>query len=128
MGLLDGKNGIIFGIANKRSIAWAIAQAVGREGARLALTYQGERLKENVEELAEKLDKPAILPCDVTDDEQIGSVFQNLKEEFGQLDFIIHAVAYALRDDLEGHFVNTSREGYRIAQDHQRRSGCRTRQ
>ena len=117
MGLLDGKNGIIFGIANKRSIAWAIAQAVAREGARLALTYQGERLKENVEELAEKLDKPAILPCDVSDDEAIGAVFQDLKKEFGRLDFVVHAVAYALREDLEGHFVDTSREGYRIAQD-----------
>jgi enoyl-[acyl-carrier protein] reductase I len=117
MGLLEGKNGIIFGVANKRSIAWAIAQAVAREGARLALTYQGDRLKENVEELAEKLDKPRILPCDVTNDEQIEQVFNDLKNDFGQLDFIIHAVAYALREDLEGHFVNTSREGYKIAQD-----------
>src|SRR5581483_10811501 len=117
MPLLEGKNGIIFGVANKRSIAWAIAQAVAREGARLALTYQGERLKENVEELSAKLEKPVLLPCDVTNDSEIEAVFHKLKEEFGHLDFVVHAVAYALREDMEGHFYDTSREGYRIAQE-----------
>src|SRR5512144_2145517 len=115
--LLEGKHGLVLGIANKRSIAWGIAQATSREGARLAVTYQGERLEENVRELAASLREPLILPCDVTKDSELEALAQSLKREFGSLDFVVHAVAYALREELDGEFVNTSREGYRIAQD-----------
>ena len=115
--LLDGKNGLVLGIANKRSLAWAITQSVAREGARLAVTYQGERLEENVRELAAGLKDPVILPCDVSRDEDIDTLMQGVQKELGGLDFVIHAVAYALREELDGEFLNTSREGYRLAQD-----------
>jgi len=118
MSLLAGKNGIVFGVANKRSIAWAIAQAWHKAGARLAFTYQGERLKENVEELAGTFgpDTP-ILPCDVTRDEDIASVFKTVGEKFGSLQLLLHSVAFAPKDALEGEFVNTSREAFRVAHD-----------
>ena len=115
--LLHGKTGIVFGVANKRSLAWAIARRAAEEGARIALTYQGERLEENARELASSLTDPLVLPCDVTKDEDIESVFATVKESFGGLDFVVHGVAYALREELEGDYINTSREGYRIAQD-----------
>jgi enoyl-[acyl-carrier protein] reductase I len=115
--LLEGRTGIIFGVANKRSIAWAIAQALSREGMRLAFTYQGERLKETVEDLAGGLPGSLILPCDVTRDAEIESVFQSVDKEFGKLDAILHSVAFAPREDLEGDFVNTSRDGFKTAHD-----------
>ena len=115
--LLDGKRGLILGIANKRSIAWGIAQAAHREGARLAVTYQGERLEENVRELAQQLRDPLILPCDVTKDDDMKALAVSVREGLGGLDFVVHAVAFALREELDGEFVNTSREGYRLAQD-----------
>src|SRR5437870_2276747 len=115
--LLEGKVGLVLGIANKRSLAWGIAQAVSREGARLAVTYQGERLEENVRELAARLRDPVILPCDVGRDEDIEVLMQGVQKELGGLDFVVHAVAYALREELDGEFLNTSREGYRLAQD-----------
>ncbi len=115
--LLEGKLGLVLGIANKRSIAWGIARSVAREGARLAVTYQGERLEENVRELAQSLKDPLILPCDVAKDEDLVALAQAVGKEFGSLDFVVHAVAYALREELDGEFLNTSREGYRIAQD-----------
>jgi len=115
--LLEGKTGLILGIANKRSLAWGIAQSVAREGARLAVTYQGERLEENVRELAAGLDRPVILPCDVAKDEDLETLAASVKSEFGGLDFVVHAVAYAMREELDGEFLNTSREGYRMAQD-----------
>ena len=118
MSLLAGKTGIVFGVANKRSIAWAIAQAWAREGARLAFTYQGERLKDNVEELAGAFGADTlILPCDVTKDEDIASVFKAVGDKFGKLNLLLHSVAYAPKDALEGLFVNTSREAFRIAHD-----------
>ncbi|HUP59283.1 MAG TPA: SDR family oxidoreductase, partial [Thermoanaerobaculia bacterium] len=117
MGLLDGKTGIIFGVANKRSIAWAIAQALSREGMRLAFTYQGERLKESVEVLAKTLPDSLLVPCDVTLDHEIEGVFNSLGESFGRLDALVHSVAFAPREDLEGDFVNTSRDGFRTAHD-----------
>ena len=118
MGLLDGKLGIVFGVANKRSIAWAIAQAWQREGARLAFTYQGDRLKENVEDLAGTFGADTlILPCDVTSDDQIRAVFAAVKEKFGRLDLLLHAVAFAPREALEGDFLNTSREAFKMAHD-----------
>src|SRR5690349_15011043 len=118
MGLLDGKFGIVFGVANKRSIAWAIAQAWAKEGAKLAFTYQGERLKDNVEELAGTFgaDTP-IMPCDVTKDEDIAHVFAEVGQKFGKLHLMLHSVAFAPREALEGEFLNTSREAFRIAHD-----------
>ena len=115
--LLEGKLGLVLGIANKRSLAWGIAQAVSREGARLAVTYQGERLEENVRELAAGLKDPVILPCDVSQDEDLDALAASVRKEFGALDFVVHAVAYALREELEGLFLDTSRDGYRMAQD-----------
>jgi len=115
--LLEGRNGLVLGIANRRSIAWGIAQAVSREGARLAVTFQGQRLEENVRELAQNLKDPLILPCDVAKDEDVDALASSLQEGLGHLDFVVHAVAYALREELDGDFMNTSREGYRIAQD-----------
>jgi enoyl-[acyl-carrier protein] reductase I len=115
--LLEGKLGLVLGIANKRSLAWGIAQSVAREGARLAVTYQGERLEENVRELAQGLTAPLVLPCDVSKDEDLDRLAQGLREGFGGLDFVVHAVAYALREELDGEYLNTSRDGYRIAQD-----------
>src|SRR5207247_2403316 len=112
--MLDGKTGIVLGVANKRSIAWAIAQAWQRAGAKLAFTYQGERLKENVEELAGTFgDDTLILPCDVTKDEDIAAVFKMLGEKFGRLDLLLHSVAFAPKESLEGDFVDTSREAFR---------------
>jgi enoyl-[acyl-carrier protein] reductase I len=115
--LLEGKRGLILGVANKRSIAWGIAQAVSREGARLALTFQGERLEENVRELGAQLKDPVLLPCDVAKDEDLQALAAGVQKELGSLDFVVHAVAYALREELDGEFLNTSREGYRVAQD-----------
>jgi enoyl-[acyl-carrier protein] reductase I len=118
MPLLDGKTGIVFGVANKRSIAWAIAQAWAKEGAKLAFTYQGERLKDNVEELAGTFGSDTlILPCDVTKDEDIATVFKTVGEKFGKLNLLLHSVAYAPKDALEGEFVNTNREAFRVAHD-----------
>ncbi len=116
--LLEGKRGLIVGVANKRSIAWAIAQAAHREGAKLAFTYQGERLKESVSELSATLGGASpLFECDVTNDAQIDATFQGLKEVFGTLDFLIHAVAFAKKEELEAEFLITSREGYRLALD-----------
>ena len=118
MSLLAGKLGVVFGVANKRSIAWAIAQAWAKEGATLAFTYQGERLKENVEELAGAFGADTlILPCDVTRDEDIAGVFKLVGEKFGQLHLLLHSVAFAPKAALEGEFVNTDREAFRIAHD-----------
>lgn len=114
---LSGKNGIILGVANERSIAWGIAQSLSDAGARLALTYQGDRLKERVERLSTALTDPVLLPCDVTDDGQIEQVFATLSREFGHISFLIHSIAFANRDDLTGRFVDTGREGFRIAME-----------
>jgi enoyl-[acyl-carrier protein] reductase I len=114
---LAGMHGLIVGVANKRSISWAIAQAAGTAGARLAVTYQGERLEENVRELAEGLNNPLILPCDVTDDAQIDGVFAAIDREFGGLDFLVHGAAYAPREELSAPFVQTTREGFRLSLD-----------
>jgi enoyl-[acyl-carrier protein] reductase I len=116
--LLDGKVAIVFGVANKRSIAWAIAQAWSQAGARLAFTYQGERLKENVEELAGTFGPDTlILPCDVAKDEQIAEVFKAVGDKFGKLHLLLHSVAFAPKDALEGEFIATSREAFRVAHD-----------
>lgn len=118
MSLLENKIGIVFGVANKRSIAWAIAQAWKKAGATLAFTYQGDRLKENVEELAGTFGpETLILPCDVTKDDDIARVFSEVGSKFGRLDLALHSVAFAPKDALEGEFVNTSREAFRVAHD-----------
>ncbi len=118
MSSLAGKIGIVFGVANKRSIAWAIAQAWHKAGAKLAFTYQGERLKENVEELAGTFGSDTLLmPCDVTKDDDIAKVFSEVPQKFGKLHLLLHSVAFAPKDALEGEFVNTSREAFRIAHD-----------
>jgi enoyl-[acyl-carrier protein] reductase I len=117
MALLEGQTGIIFGVANKRSIAWAIAQALAREGMRLAFTYQGERLKEGVESLSSTLPGSMLLPCDVTNDAEIDSVFRSVDERFGRLDTLVHSVAFAPKEDLENEFFKTSREGFKTAHD-----------
>jgi len=116
--LLAGKIGVVFGVANKRSIAWAIAQAWHKAGANLAFTYQGERLKENVEELAGAFGAETMLTeCDVTRDEHITRVFDAIGRKFGKLHLLLHSVAFAPKEALEGEFVNTSREAFRVAHD-----------
>ena len=116
---LAGRNALVFGVANKRSIAWAIAQAWSEAGARLAFTYQGERVKENVEELASTFgSETPLYPCDVTRDEDIHRTFTAVAKDFGgKLDILLHSVAFAPREALEGRFVNTPRESFRIAHD-----------
>jgi enoyl-[acyl-carrier protein] reductase I len=112
-----GKHGLIVGVANKRSIAWAIAQATARRGARLALTYQG-RFEEHVNELSQGLEQPAlVLPCDVSSDAEIAAVFAAVEKEFGGLDFVVHGAAFAPREELLAPFVDTSRDGFRTTLD-----------
>jgi enoyl-[acyl-carrier protein] reductase I len=115
--MLDGKTGIVLGVANKRSIAWAIAQGLAGAGMRLAFTYQGERLKENVEELAATLPGSSLHPCDVGVDAEVAAVFAAVERDFGRLDTVVHSVAFARKEDLEGDFVSTEREGFRVAHD-----------
>ena len=114
---LSGKKGLVLGVANNRSIAWAIAEMLGQAGARLALTYQNERLKDRVEKLAASLDDPLLLECDVSEDSNIESAVQQVGESFGGLDFLVHSVAFANREDLGGEFSETGREGFRLALD-----------
>ena len=114
--MLENKNGIIFGVANKRSIAWATAQALHGAGARLAFTYQGERLKENVEGLTgEAMPGSLLLSCDVTNQTEVDEAFKKVGEEFGRLDFLIHSIAYAPREALDGQYLDTSRDSFLTA-------------
>ncbi|HYV86856.1 MAG TPA: enoyl-ACP reductase [Patescibacteria group bacterium] len=115
--LLQGKTALIVGVANKRSIAWGIAEAFHREGARLAFNYQGERLKENVEGLAAGIPGSVVFPCDVTRDSEIDALFANVRAAFGRLDVLVHCVAFAKKEDLEGAFSTTSRDGFGMALD-----------
>src|SRR5438105_5868930 len=117
MGLLDGRRGLVFGVANERSIAWAISEALHAEGAELAFTYAGEVLEKRVRPLAEGIGAKIILPCDVTKDEEIEKVFATLKQEWGSLDILIHAIAFANREDLANPYVQTSRQGFHLAMD-----------
>jgi len=114
---LSNKHGLIVGVANKRSISWAIAQAAAATGARLALTYPSERLEENVRELAGKLENPLLAPCDVASDQQITELAATIDREFGGLDFFVHGAAFAPADALSHPFIETSRESFRIALD-----------
>ena len=115
--LLEGKTGVIFGVANKRSIAWGCAQSLARQGMRLAFTYMGERMERSVRELASEVPNSLVLPCDVTQPETIDKVVEVLKQEFGSLDCVVHGVAFAKREELQGDFFNTSREGYMLAHE-----------
>ena len=117
MGILEGKRAVVFGVANDRSIAWAISQALHEEGAELAFTYAGEVLEKRVRPLAEGIGSKIILPCDVTKDEEIEKVFQTLRREWGKLDILIHAVAYAAKEDLSNPYVQTTRAGFHLALD-----------
>jgi enoyl-[acyl-carrier protein] reductase I len=117
MGLLDGKKAAIFGVANERSIAWAISEALHAEGAELAFTYAGEILEKRVRPLAESIGAKIILPCDVTKDEEIEKVFSTLKQQWGGVDILIHAIAFANKEDLANPYVQTSRAGFHLAMD-----------
>jgi enoyl-[acyl-carrier protein] reductase I len=117
MNLLADTTGLVMGVANKRSIAWGIAQALSAAGMRLAFTYQGERLKPNVEELAATLPGSLTLPCDVTSDAEVAAVFESVGREFGRLHTLVHSLAWAPREALEGSFHATTREQFRDALD-----------
>jgi enoyl-[acyl-carrier protein] reductase I len=117
MGMMDGRKGIIFGLANDRSIAWGIAQRLRAEGAELAFTYLNEVFEKRVRPLAASLGSELILGCDVAKDADIESVYTEIGERWGKLDFVVHSVAYAGREDLKQPFHQTSREGFRIALD-----------
>jgi enoyl-[acyl-carrier protein] reductase I len=114
---LQGRTAVVFGVANKRSIAWAIAQQMQQAGAQLAITYQNERLKQEADELIAALPNSQACQCDVARDEEIVQLFGQLKERYGKLDAIVHSLAFAPADDLKGDFVDTSREGFRVALD-----------
>ena len=114
--MLQNKNGIIFGVANRRSIAWATAQALHEAGAKLAFTYQGDRLKENVESLTnEAMPGSLLLSCDVAKQDEVDAAFRHVAEKFGRLDFLIHSIAFAPREALGGEYLDTSREAFLTA-------------
>ena len=115
--VLEGKKGLIIGVANKHSIAWAIAQAAAREGAQMLFSYQNERLRENVEELVQTLPGASACVCDVGDDSQIDAMMKQAAEKLGRLDFLVHSLAFAPREELTGEFVNTTRQGFATALD-----------
>ena len=115
--LLEGKKGLVIGVANKHSIAWAIAQSVASQGARLLFNYQNERLKQNVEELAATVPGAKAFACDVGSDTEIASLMQQVQKEFGRLDFLVHSLAFAPREELTGEFINTTRQGFATALD-----------
>ena len=118
MGLLENKRALIVGVASNRSIAWGIAQAMHREGAELAFTYQNEKLRERVEKFASELDSEITVPCDVSSDEQIQQVFEHLDDYWDGLDILIHSVAYAPKEQLEGEYLeNVTREGFLTAHE-----------
>jgi len=113
--LLENKVGMIFGVANKRSIAWACAAACAEQGAKMAFTYQAERLKESVDDLAGTLNDSLVVPCDVSDQAQVDAAFDAVKNKYGKLDFLIHSIAFAPKEALEGEFVTTTRDAFRTA-------------
>ncbi|MEX2080015.1 MAG: SDR family oxidoreductase, partial [Dehalococcoidia bacterium] len=117
MGTLDGKNALVFGVANDHSIAWGIAQALAREGAQVGFSYAVEALERRVRPLAEQVGSDFVELCDVGNDGQIEAVFRKAKERYGRLDTLVHAVAFANREDLAGRFVDTSRDGFRVAHE-----------
>ncbi len=117
MKLLSGKTALIFGIANKRSIAWGIAQAFHQHGAQLGFSYAGEVLEKRVKPLAESIGVDFVESCDVSSDEEIARVAKKAKDAFGQVDILVHAIGFANKDELQGNYYDTSREGFRVAMD-----------
>ncbi|MBF0184299.1 MAG: enoyl-ACP reductase [Magnetococcales bacterium] len=117
MGILDGKRGLIFGLANEKSIAWGIAKACHEAGAELGFTYLGEALEKRVRPLAAQLGSQLVLPCDLNQDEEIDQVFATVKNLWPAIDFIVHSVAFAKKEELTGHYYDTSREGFRVAME-----------
>ena len=116
--LMKDSNAFVTGVANHRSIAWAIARALDREGARLALSYLGDREKEGIEKIVGQLQTPPLLvQCDVSDDDSVGAAFTRVSDELGRLDALVHAIAFARREDLDGRYTDTSRDGYHLALD-----------
>lgn len=115
--ILEGKTGVIFGVANKRSIAWGCAQSLARAGMRLVFTYMGERMEKSVRDLASDMPDSLVLPCDVTQPDTIDAVFRMIKDELGHLDTVVHAVAFAKREELQGDFFNTTKDGYMLAHE-----------
>ena len=111
-GLMQGKKGLVMGVANDRSIGWGIAAAAAGQGAELAFTYQGDALKKRVNPLAETVGSDIVLPCDVTDEVSVDLVFNTLKEKWGKLDFLVHAIAYSDKEELKGGYVDTTRENF----------------
>jgi enoyl-[acyl-carrier protein] reductase I len=111
-GLMAGKRGLIMGVANERSIAWGIARSLHQHGAELAFTYQGDAFGRRVKPLAEKLGSNLVLPCDVSDEKSVDSVFDTLKQEWGSLDYLVHAIAFSDKDELKGRYADTSRENF----------------
>src|ERR1051326_7160498 len=114
---LQGKNAVVFGVANKRSIAWSIAQGLHNAGAKLAITYQNERLEQEAKDLILSLPGAEGFMCDVSKDDEIARLFTTLKERNGKLHTLVHSVAFAPADELKGDFINTTREGFRVAMD-----------
>jgi enoyl-[acyl-carrier protein] reductase I len=110
--LMAGKRGVVFGVANNRSIAWGITKAVADEGAEVALTYQGNAIKKRVEPLAHKVGSKLVLPCDVTDEATVEGVFTTLAKEWGSLDFLVHAVAFSDKEELDGRYVDTTKDNF----------------
>ena len=111
-GIMNGKRGIVMGVANDRSIAWGIAEAVAKQGAEIAFTYQGDALEKRVRPLAEKVGSSIIIPCDVSSDEAIDETFNLLKQKWDTIDFVVHAIAYSDKEELKGEYVDTTRENF----------------
>src|SRR6266849_3968055 len=114
---LEGRNAVVFGVANKRSIAWSIAQGLHNAGAKLAVTYQNERLEQEAKDLILSLPGAEAFMCDVSNNAEIDRLFGQLKERYGKLHVLVHSVAFAPADELKGEFVNTTREGFHVAHD-----------
>jgi enoyl-[acyl-carrier protein] reductase I len=117
MGLLSGKNAVVFGLANDKSIAWGITQALHREGAKIGISYAGEVLEKRVRPLAAQVGAEFVEQCDVSSDEQIATVAEKARAHFGEVDIVVHSIGFANKDELQGHFYNTSRAGFHLAMD-----------
>lgn len=117
MGLLDGKKALVLGVANDHSLAWGIAQVLRREGAELGLTYQSDIVEKRVRPLAASLDAALVEPCDVNDDAQIDALMQRVRDTYGRLDILVHAIAFARKDELKGSYLNTTRRGFQLAME-----------
>ena len=116
-GLMQGKRGLIMGLANDKSIAWGIARAVAAEGAELAFSYQGDALKKRVDPLAAQVGSSRVLPCDVSDEASIDSLFQSLRQDWGTLDFVVHAIGFSDKEQLRGRYADTTRDNFLTTMD-----------